>query len=174
MKKYLKNKNVQDALVVGALGIALLIYALYMYNHARVRVDWSMSPYLFPLLLSCMTVLMAFSLFTDGRYELRHTEDRKEENGGKTLSDFTDDSAEADKSKEGRKNLLKAGAVVLLSVGYMFLVDLVHFIPATIVFLAALIWFLGERKWWKIALIAVLMPLLLYVLFALGLNVRLP
>lgn len=173
MKKYLKNKNIQDAIVVLGLGIALLIYSLYMQSHARVRTDWSMSPYLFPLLLASLTILMSFSLFADGRYEIRHS-DKKEEEKGVSLSDFTDDSAEADKSKEGRKNLLKAGAVVLFSVAYMYLVNLVHFIPATIVFLAALIWFLGEKKWWKIALIAVLMPLALYAIFALGLSVRLP
>ena len=174
MKKYLKNKNVQDAIVVGGLGIALMIYSLYMFNHAKVKVDWSMSPDLFPLLLSVMTLLMTFSLFMDGRYEVTCQDKESEGKAEASIADFTDDSTVADKSKEGRKNLLKAGAVVLFRIGYMFLVDLVHFIPATMVFLAVLIWFLGERKWWKIALISILIPLMLYAIFALGLNVRLP
>ena len=41
-------------------------------------------------------------------------------------------------------------------------------------FLAALIWLLGEHRWQRIAAVAVLTPLILYAVFALGLSVRLP
>ena len=34
--------------------------------------------------------------------------------------------------------------------------------------------FLGERRWWSIAAVAVAAPLVLYALFALFLGVRLP
>ena len=45
---------------------------------------------------------------------------------------------------------------------------------ASMLFLAAMIWFLGERRPWMIAAVSIVMPLVLYALFGLGLGVRLP
>ena len=64
--------------------------------------------------------------------------------------------------------------LVLLTAAYLALMGLISFIPATALYLAALIRLLGERRWGLIAAVAVLTPLALYALFALGLNVRLP
>ena len=68
----------------------------------------------------------------------------------------------------------KAFRVVEMSVAYCFLLPILTFIPATALFLYSLMSFLGEQRR-KIALpLAVLVPLLLYAIFTLGLNVRLP
>ena len=155
MREYLKNKNVQDSIVVFLLGLALGIYSLVSFYTARVQTKWIMSPYLFPLLLSVLTILLSVSLFAEGRYEVAQAR------SGEVKS----------KSPLKLKNVL---VVVLMGIAYYVLISLIHFIPATIVFLAAMIWFLGERRWWLIAIIAVAMPFILYALFQLALGVRLP
>lgn len=156
MREYLKNKNVQESVVVFLLGMALGAYSLISFHTARVQTKWIMSPYLFPLLLSVFAVLLSVSLFAEGRYEVSR------ERAGE---------APAKLAPLNYKNVL---IVVLMGVGYYVLISLIHFIPASMVFLAAMIWFLGERRWWMIAAVAIAMPLILYALFGLGLNVRLP
>ena len=156
MREYLKNKNVQESVVVFLLGVALGAYSLISFYTARVQTKWIMSPYLFPLLLSAFSVLLSVSLFAEGRYEVSRERD------GETP---------AKSAPLNYKNVL---IVVLMGVAYYVLISLIHFIPASMVFLAAMIWFLGERRWWMIAAVAIAMPLILYALFGLGLNVRLP
>ena len=156
MREYLKNKNVQESVVVFLLGVALGAYSLISFYTARVQTKWIMSPYLFPLLLSAFAVLLSVSLFAEGRYEVSRDRDGETPAKSAPLS---------------YKNVL---IVVLMGVAYYVLISLIHFIPASMVFLAAMIWFLGERRWWMIAAVAIAMPLILYALFGLGLNVRLP
>ncbi|MBO6039952.1 MAG: tripartite tricarboxylate transporter TctB family protein [Oscillospiraceae bacterium] len=156
MRDYLKNKNVQESIVVFLLGLALGAYSLISFHTARVQTRWIMSPYLFPLLLSVFAVLLSVSLFGEGRFEVGEAR------------------RGAEQTKPAKLKLKNVLVVVLMGVAYYVLISLIHFIPASMVFLAAMIWFLGERRWWMIALVAVLMPLVLYALFALGLSVRLP
>ena len=156
MRDYLKNKNVQESIVVFLLGLALGAYSLISFHTARVQTRWIMSPYLFPLLLSVFAVLLSVSLFGEGRFEVGEAR------------------RGAEQTKPAKLKLKNVLVVVLMGVAYYVLISLIHFIPASMVFLAAMIWFLGERRWWMITLVAVLMPLVLYALFALGLSVRLP
>ena len=156
MHDYLKNKNVQDSIVVLLLGLALGVYSLISFYTATVQTRWIMSPYLFPLLLSAFAILLSVSLFGEGRYEVSRAR------------------AGVVPAKTSRLMLRKVLVVVLMGIAYYVLISLIHFIPASVIFLAALIWYLGERRWWMIAVIAIVMPLVLYALFALGLSVRLP
>ena len=64
--------------------------------------------------------------------------------------------------------------VIVLAVLYDIALPYAGFIPSTAVFLAAMVLFLGERKWYIFVPVAVLTPLILYAIFRLGLNVRLP
>ncbi len=156
MHDYLKNKNVQDSIVILLLGLALGAYSLISFYTATVQTKWIMSPYLFPLLLSAFAILLSVSLFGEGRYEVSQAR------------------AGVVPAKPAKLMLVKVLVVVLMGIAYYVLISLVHFIPATVIFLAALIWYLGERRWWMIAIIAIVMPLVLYALFGLGLSVRLP
>jgi hypothetical protein len=158
LHEYLKNKSVQDSIVALALGIALGVYSLYSYQSAVVRTDWIMSPYLFPLLLATFAVAIAFSLFMEGRFEVVTAREKE----GKT------DVSVA------RMDIKKLLCVIGLGIAYVILINFITFIPASVLYLAAMIWLLGERRIWMVAAISVGMPLLLYVLFAVLLNVRLP
>lgn len=156
MRGSLKNKTLQDGVAVLLLALALGAYSLAAFLTARVRTAWILSPWLFPLLLAVLALPLSIALLREGRRELRQ-------------GDAGDAPAESAVSRCGR-----LAAVVLLTAAYLVLTPQIRFLPATALYLAALVFFLGERRWWMIAAVAVLTPLLLYALFALGLNVRLP
>ncbi len=142
-----KKVNVGAAAVLAA-GLALGAYSLIGYARAAVRTAFLLSPYLFPLLLAVCALPLSLALFWQAP-----------EAAGETRA-----------PREGRKTLLLA----LAAAAYAALLPLLHFLPATALFLAALIFLLGERLWWRIAAVSVAAPLLLYALFGLALKLRLP
>jgi len=153
-KTLLRNGSFQESLVVGICSIGLLIYSLYHHYFDRNTSEWKMSPYLFPTLISVFGFLLAISLLADALHELRDTREAE-----------TDAKA---------KNLPGVLVLVGASVLYDILLPVIHFIPATVLYLLGLFLYLGERKWWKLALLSVLTTLVVYALFGLGLHVRLP
>ena len=151
----LHTASFQDSIFVGLCSAALLIYSLYHHNFDNNTSDWKTSPYLFPVLISVFGLLLTVSLIMDGVQELRSGEVKKKDTGSK-------------------KNLFGVLVLIAVSLAYYILLPILHFIAATIIFLAVLFVYLGERKWWKIALMSVITALAIYVLFGMGLNVRLP
>jgi len=152
----LRNGSFQESLLVGFCSIGLLIYSLYHHYFDRNTSEWKMSPYLFPTLISVFGFLLAISLLADALHELRGAQE-------------TDAKSDA-KAKNLAGVLVFVGASVL----YDILLPVIHFIPATVLYLLGLFLYLGERKWWKLALLSVLTTLVVYALFGLGLHVRLP
>ena len=71
-------------------------------------------------------------------------------------------------------NLKSVAVVMLLCIAYAALLPHLGFILTSMLFLAAFIWFLGERRIWLVAAISLVMPLLLYGIFGVLLSVRLP
>ena len=156
MRDYIKNKSVQDSVVVLGLGLALGIFSIYSFFHSKVKAEWIMSPYLFPMLIALFAIAMAYCLFMEGKHQV---------------------DAERAGAPVANRDSIKLKSVVIvvgLSVIYYVLMRVITFIPATVLFLAALMWFMGERRWKVLVPVAVLAPLVIYALFALGLNVRLP
>lgn len=153
---YLKNKTVQDGVVVLALGLALGTFSVYSFFHSKVKAAWIMSPYLFPMLIACFAVGLGFCLLLEGKHQ---------------MDPEAGSNAPAPKTSIQLKPVLR---VVEMSAAYCFLLPILTFIPTTALFLFALMSFMGENRW-KVRLpLAVLTPLALYAIFALGLNVRLP
>lgn len=156
MRDYIKNKSVQDSIVVLGLGLALGIFSIYSFFHSKVKAEWIMSPYLFPMLIAVFAIAMAYCLFMEGKHQV-------------------DAEGAGTPAVKGDSIKLKSVVIVVgLSILYYVLMRVITFIPATVLFLAALMWFMGERRWKVLIPVAVLAPLVIYALFALGLNVRLP
>lgn len=153
-KKTLSNPEIQDGIAVLVLGVALLIYSLFKHYTARVQTEWKMSPYLFPVLISVFAILLAFSLFADGR-RVMASEEKKKDSGSLI-------------------NFKRVVMVALMAVVYEILMNITGYIPATVVFLMAMIRFFGEKRWWMIVVIAVATSLIIYLLFGILLNVRFP
>ena len=151
-KGLLSTKSAQDGVVVLLLGIALCVYSFYMFYTAKVVTEWKMSPYLFPVLISVFAIALSLSLFADGKREL----------------------VEAGEAESAPANLKKVFVVIGLSIAYYLMLKFITFIPATIIFLVAMFIFFGERRWWLIGLLSVATSGIIYVLFGILLNVRLP
>jgi len=157
LRNYLSNPTVQDGLAVLTLGAALGIFSLYSFFHSVVKAAWTMSPYLFPMLIALFSIGLGLCLFREGKGQV----DRE------TASGTPAPAPEAIQTK----NVLR---VAEMSAAYCFLLPILTFVPATALFLYALMSFLGETRW-KVRLpLAILVPLALYAMFSLGLNVRLP
>ena len=155
MKERLKQHAVQDGLVVTVLGIAFLIYSIVQFQGVAHKVNWMMSPYLFPIMIAAVAILLGVGMIREAAYA-----------GG--------DAKDGD---NGRRTLVKvrdAFVVVVLAIAYDVALRYIGFLAATAVYLALMTLFLGERKWYVIVLVAVISPLALYAIFKLGLNVRLP
>lgn len=155
MRAALQNKTVQEGLAVLLAGLALGAYSLISFYTGAVHVVWILSPWLFPLLLSVFAVVLGAALVCGGCRETAQSRS----------------AAPAAPDRSGRKRAL---AVVLMVAVCCALLPLIRFVPASALLLAALMYFLGERRWWVIAAVALAAPLVLYALFGLGLGVRLP
>ncbi len=148
------SPTILDSLAFLLLSVALFCYSLYRHYNG-LPVEWQMSPYLFPALLSVFLFLLSLSLFAEGR--------RQSTSRGKTDST-------AKKAADYRGVLVTIAASVL----YVALMPVIHFLPATVLFLAGMLCYLGERRRWLVGLLSVGTSVAIYVLFALMLNVMLP
>lgn len=157
MRNDFKNRSIQDGIVVLMLGIALGIFSVYSFLHSPVKSEWILSPYLFPILLALFAVVLGYCLINEGRGQQKEAAD-----------------SGVEVSAPAPVNMKKVAAVVAICIAYYALVAVVTFIPATIVFLFCLMWFMGERRWKWLIPLSVVTPLILYVIFAVGLSVRLP
>lgn len=153
-KGLLHQPSFQDAVFVGLCSVGLLAYSLYHHYFDNNTSEWKMSPYLFPTLISVFGLLLTLSLVADGLNEMRSPEQREE--------------------SSSKKNLIGVLVLVAAALIYYILMPILTFIPSTVLFLAALFIYLGERKWWKILLLSGITTAAIYVLFGIALNVRLP
>lgn len=152
----MSNPTVQESVLFFLLSIALLVYALYKH-YTGLPVSWEMSPYLFPVLISVFLFLLSISLFADGRKQYAAGEERGQ-------------AAEEKPATDWKSTLFTVVAAVI----YFLLMPVIKFIPATILFLVAMFWFLKERRWWLVAILSVATAGLIYVMFGVLLNVMLP
>lgn len=155
MRRFLKTRA--DGLVVTLLGIAFLAYSVNQFNAMSRKVNWIMSPYLFPMIVAGMAILLGIGIIVESRGKDEKQAKAESEGGRSTL-----------------RKTLDVVLVIVLAVLYDIALRYAGFIPSTAVFLAAMVLFLGERKWYIFVPVAVLTPLILYAIFRLGLNVRLP
>lgn len=155
-KSLLRNPNFQDALFVGFCAVSLLAYSLYHHHFDRNTTEWKTSPFLFPTLISVFGLMLVASLLADAFQDMKAAD------------------AAAGEEEGGKKNTKGALVFIAASILYYVVLPLIHFIPATILYLAGLFIYLGERKWWKILVLSVITAGAVYVLFGMGLNVRLP
>lgn len=153
MRDHLNNKTVREGLAVLTAGLALGVYSIISFRRSAVQTAWILSPWLFPMLLAVFAAALGAALLGGG---CRETAESR--NAG----------------KPDARGALRVLAAALMVAAYCALLPLLHFLPASALFLAGMMLFLGERRWWSIAAVAVAAPLVLYALFALGLGVRLP
>lgn len=153
LKKALSNHSFQEALVFLVLGAALLIYSL-VNHYTGMKVEWKMSPYLFPVLISVFLLALAAALLIQSLNQIR------EQSG--------------EQKEKGYFNALNFVLTLVLVIAYYFSMRLVPFVAATVVLMVLLLLLFGERRWWMVALVSVLTTAVIYLLFSVGLHVNLP
>ena len=131
--------------VVSVFGISMSFI-----SHKDFNVEWKLSPYLFPLIISFFLLILSISIIMQG---------------------LKDESEKKEKSKIDIKSLLIFGLVCLL---YLLVFNFLGFVLSTILLLVSLMMLLGERRWWFILLVSVISSLIIYLLFAKYLSVMLP
>jgi putative tricarboxylic transport membrane protein len=80
---------------------------------------------------------------------------------------------ELEKRLEGADLRRITGAAVI-TFGYLFVVERIGFFSTTLVYMLLFALVLGERRWSRLVLFAILVPLVVYVLFSTALHVPLP
>lgn len=80
---------------------------------------------------------------------------------------------ELEKRLEGADLRRVTGAAVL-TFGYLFVVERIGFFITTFSYMVLFAWVLGERRWFRLLLFAVLVPVVAYTLFSTTLHVPLP
>ena len=131
--------------VVSVFGISMSFI-----SHKDFNVEWKLSPYVFPLIISFFLLILSFSIIKQG---------------------LKDESEKKEKSKIDIKSLLIFGLVCIL---YLLVFNFLGFVLSTIILLVLLMMLLGERRWWFILLVSVISSLIIYLLFAKYLYVMLP
>ena len=131
--------------VVSVFGISMSFI-----SHKDFNVEWKLSPYLFPLIISFFLLILSISIIMQG---------------------LKDESEKKEKGKIDIKSLLIFGIVCIL---YLLVFNFLGFVLSTIILLVLLMMLLGERRWWFILLVSVISSLIIYLLFAKYLSVMLP
>ena len=154
---YLSNSKIKESLFFIAIAIIILVYSLV--NHYTTKdLQWGLSPYLFPLLVSVFMIIISISLFAEG---IKDEKLKKKE----------------PTNKEEKKEIVYWKEVlftILFSIVYYFAMDIIGFIVSTILFLLILFAFLGERRKWLITIISVSTTAIIYFIFGVLLHVMLP
>ena len=131
--------------VVSVFGISMSFI-----SHKDFNVEWKLSPYLFPLIISFFLLILSISIIMQG---------------------LKDESEKKEKGKIDIRSLLIFGLVCIL---YLLVFNFLGFVLSTIILLVLLMMLLGERRWWFILLVSVISSLIIYLLFAKYLSVMLP
>ena len=112
------------------------------------------SPRFFPTAIAALFAILGAALFFSGR---------------KKVGKANQETYSFDK-KEGLLVLLTLGTMVV----YTILLYFLPYIPVTIVTLIFLMWAYGQKSWKKIIITAIVLPIVIYVLFSYGLQLRMP
>ena len=86
---------------------------------------------------------------------------------------FAGPALELEKRLEGADLRRGTGAAVF-TFGYLFVVERIGFFMTTFSYMLLFAWVLGERRWPRLVLFAVLVPVVAYTLFSTVLHVPLP
>ena len=134
-------------------GVVLLLISVYgivmsLLSHRSFNVEWKLSPYLFPLIISIFLLVLSITLIA--------------KNG---------EVKEKSEAKGNWKNLVLFTFVSLIS---LLVFSFLGFIISTFLLLAAIMLILGERRWWFIVVLSVVSTAVIYLLFEKYLSEMLP
>lgn len=177
-QRLIRNHAVQEGILFLLLGGALLWHGLDEQSRAFNK-DWSQSPYLFPVLVAVLIGALAFSLLYQGISAVRKSADAAAEQSGVRSS-----AAPAKQTVQVLAvlgmSLLYYLALAVLKIPYItfgilsWSLTVSNFEVCTLLFLLALMLYLGVRKVPVLAAVPLCTTLFLSVAFRAMLHVLLP
>jgi len=147
-----RNTDIQEGSLFFVLSLGLAVYSL-RNHYGTAGLEWKLSPYMFPFLISILLGALSISLITDGLYKIR-----------------TGATSAHRATPLWKRSLL----MFIIALAYFLIMNLLTFIPATILFLCGSFLFLGERRLWLIGVLSITTSVIIYVLFDVLLHVMLP
>lgn len=169
-----KNKIMQQAGIFLLLGVGLLLYSALQLRVEKV--DWILSPYLFPLIIGMVFVVSSIFLYKEEKKQ--KAEKRKDERTEimQAESEESFGRREALKFVQERENkeLIKVGIIFTGTLVYVLLIPVIRFLPASFLYLFGLFRFLGEKQILKGLALSGGTVLFLYLLFEKMFYVILP
>ena len=133
--------------MLSLLSVFFIKESLKLHNNQ----SWTLSPALFPLIITSLTFLFSMALI------IRGIKDKNVKQEGDSIENW--------------KRLL---LVIFISIMYLIILPKLHFLLASIIYLLLFLLILGERKWWLLGVISIITPLLIQYLFGNLLDVFLP
>lgn len=175
------NHTVQEGIFFLLLGGALLWHGLENHSKAFIK-DWSQSPYLFPVLVAVLLGALAVSLLCQGARAASVTD---------RAADAAASAASAPDIARPRRQTVQVLVVLAMSLGYYLALAMLkipyitfgilswsltvsNFEVCTLVFLAAMMLYLGVRRARVLIAVPVGTTLFLSVAFRAMLHVLLP
>lgn len=189
MKNKIHSLIIEGILFCGS-GIALLSYSLVSYGKAFNK-DWGQSPYLFPMLVGLALIGLSIWLMGEGVLEMKRADGPcADGKSGRTGAKQTAAGDYAAKKRSAEKIRWVVIALILCGIYYMalawlkipyitigiftFLYTFSTFEVVTVVFLAAMMAFMGVRKPTVLVFVPLGTTLFLSIAFRTMLHVLLP
>lgn len=135
-----------EGIILALISSFFIFESLNLHNNK----GWALSPALFPLIVSSLTLVFSLVLIFQARKD-------KAEKEGKSMG-----------------NMKLVFLIVFISIIYLLVLPWIHFLSASIIYLFSFLWILGERKYKTLALISIVTPVFLQYVFGTLLGVFLP
>ena len=146
-----KLGSLYDGLLFTGIGSALFFYSLTFHDGG----EWALSSALFPVIVTLAIALLGLSLVVQHFKEPRGV-NAKEAVSGESL------------------NMRNMWLVFFLSLGYAFALPHLHFVLATVIYLAVFLYLTGERRLWMLGALSFGTVGAIALVFQKGLGVLLP
>ena len=154
------HENVAEKLLgilATAFGILLIVLIIPAQINVVGKAPWYNQPRFFPYVVSGIFILMGVLLFLSGVKKGKRTS-----TAGEETYEF---------SAYGTKMVLITLGIISL---YVACISFLPYVPCTIVALGVLMWFFGQRNLKIGALVAIVLPIIIYLSFTYLLKLRLP
>ncbi|AOT69471.1 tripartite tricarboxylate transporter TctB family protein [Geosporobacter ferrireducens] len=165
------NSNIGEGIFFMIIGVALGFYSITSYSSSFNK-DWSQSPYLFPILVAIFIFILSISLLIQGYKE-------------KKLELIDTEEASIKKNNKGVIVILVMSILYYIALSKIslpriifkfssFAISIATFEVVTVIFLLALLFYLGVRRVNILISVPVISVLFLSISFRTFLNVLLP
>lgn len=157
MKNLFKNSSFVQGFIFFIFAIFIIVNAVQMRGFG----ESFMSPGLFPALFGGVLLILSLNLFFRSFKEI--------------MKNNSNDQISFENNKNiNERSFFNVFIVLLLSLSYLWVLNKFGFIISTMIYLFVFMFYIGERRVSYLISVAVLTPLISYVIFTIILGVSLP